>query len=455
MSTKTLLSLALLAAVGCTPNAPPGDAKPKAEDAKTSDEKKDSAAPTKEKTGEAPTKAAGAAKKAAGKPKAAAKSTKEKPVDDKALTRDDRAAYVKALNDARDFHRKKSYAAAITAFDRALAIYPDDPRALSEKGWSEFFAKNLDAAERDTRDAIARTTDPALLGSSHYNLGRIQEERGEKDQAIASYKESLRVRPNKIVRERLAKLDAAAAAESGSFTAKPLAGPFAGLDKFCAAERKSKGGDYATFLCDAESGEKGELTGPTEAPAQGPYTAVKIFGSSGGYFADAPFGLGDASYYLAIKTKDGWYVFTDFAYVYNPGAFGIHESLEVTTLEIKDVVPGGAPEIVVRYEHSRGDSDLGLNEYQQDESEMLMVCGVGASGKPSCVGPQLLSSKSKRDIISAEDEAPGTPHDLFDNAFAMTYSFTPDGKLELKSADPKGLPEELKGAPTAHALTFP
>jgi len=119
--------------------------------------------------------------------------------------------------------KKGDHAGAVAAFDRALAIKPNDQAALTDQGWSAFQMHALDRAEAITRKAIAAGGDPRRTAAAQYNLGRILEERGNKAGAIAAYQESLKLRPNRVVSARLAGLDPAAS----GFSAEKLEG----LDK--------------------------------------------------------------------------------------------------------------------------------------------------------------------------------------------------------------------------------
>jgi len=106
--------------------------------------------------------------------------------------------------------KKGDNAAAVAAFDRALAIRPNDQAALTDQGWSAFQMHALDRAEAVTRKAIAARGDSRRTAAAQYNLGRILEERGNKAGAVAAYQESIKLRPNRVVSARLAGLDPAA-----------------------------------------------------------------------------------------------------------------------------------------------------------------------------------------------------------------------------------------------------
>jgi tetratricopeptide (TPR) repeat protein len=103
--------------------------------------------------------------------------------------------------------KKGKHAAAIAAYDRALAIKPNDQSALTDQGWSAFLLGLLDRAESITRRALAVNGTSRREAAGYYNLGRILEQRGDKPAAVAAYVQSLEWRPTRTVREQLAKLD--------------------------------------------------------------------------------------------------------------------------------------------------------------------------------------------------------------------------------------------------------
>jgi hypothetical protein len=151
-------------------------------------------------------------------------------------------------------------------------------------------------------------------------------------------------------------------------------------------------------------------------------------------------------------------VLKDALHLYNPGAFGIHEAAEIASFEWRDVVPGGASELVLWASRDRGDSDMGINEMETSKSELLIVCGFGASGRPSCVEVSVAES-SKRELMNeGEEPAPGEPlfeHKLFSRSYAFSVDFTPVGELSIRPKDLSGASPELKAMVGKHPLAFP
>lgn len=366
------------------------------------------------------------------------------------LDRETRARYRAALADGRALHRKGDYRAAMAAFERALAIDPDDPRALAELGWAAFFARDLDVAEARTRAALARTVDAGGKGSVLYNLGRIAEERGDSAEAVALYRQSLHERPNDTVRDRLARLDPAAVTVYDALTPIPLRGPFSTLEKFCAGHTTLDG---ESVPCDPAAPFPDEVyEGPTALPAgEGPILAARVLWAAG---TTSPTLASEVLVHLAIRTAQGWFVGPPVGDIYNPGAFGIHASMKATALELEDLVAGGAPELAYRFSLDRYDSDLGLNEYESTTERALVVCGIGASGAPSCTGAITLEVGSERAILFPDQDEPGMKHEgLYANHYTLTATFAPDGQLALQGAEP--LPESARRLLGAHPLRFP
>jgi hypothetical protein len=81
---------------------------------------------------------------------------------------------------------------------------------------------------------------------------------------------------------------------------------------------------------------------------------------------------------LAVKTSSGWFSFdlgTDG--VICGGDFQLSHSYTVTALQVKDVIPGGDPEIIIQAEQTT----MGAS---QIDDRTIFVCGLGPSGTPSC-----------------------------------------------------------------------
>jgi tetratricopeptide (TPR) repeat protein len=370
--------------------------------------------------------------------------------------------YERALAEGRRLHRAREYAAAVKAFEGALAAAPDDARAQSELGWAAFFAGDLGRAEQATRRALAGTDDAELRGSALYNLGRILEARGAADEAIDAYARSMEARPNAIVAERRTKLGEAAALVAATTEPRPLSGPHTDLAAWCSErERASAEG----FLCDPTSKQLGYYDGARslERPPA-PFLEVRVFASGTAMFPgdeSSEIGFGEASYHLAVRTDRGWFVWQDLASTYNPGAFGIWGEMRTDALELRDLVPGGAPEVVVRYTSSLVDQNMAGAEVSFESTSYVLVCGIGSSG-PSCVGPVATSHENGVDYTLWEEhqaELGPPPGKSTSGGWSIETKEPGDGTLVLGPARVQGslhaVPVEVAALLGTHALSLP
>lgn len=393
-------------------------------------------------------------------------SQKATPKQDEKLSATEAKAYKDALADGRKHHIAKKYKDAVASFEKALTVNPDDRRALSELGYAAYFAKDFSLAEEATRKAIERSSDPGIKGADLYNLGLIQVAQGKNADAIASYTRSLEARPNRTVREALSKLDSAAAARFDPINPIALDGPFASLDAWCQVASKDETlteqskGCFTNLEKDPASG----LDGPLKAAkVKAPYKEVKIIALTAPLYSDGSVTefdrtTRDVSYNLAIRTDTGWYVQHNGLYVYNPGAFGIYQEAEFSSIEVKDAIPGGQPEIIYQYKHHASDSDMAGALTRYSTREETVICGVGASGAVSCTNPIVTKDISGLDASLWEAELGPLTEKEFRSEWTLSLSFTTDGQIELKQGTLKGiksLPKETKAGLGKRALNFP
>jgi hypothetical protein len=79
--------------------------------------------------------------------------------------------------------------------------------------------------------------------------------------------------------------------------------------------------------------------------------------------------------YLALRYRGAWYV-SLLVTIYNPGAFGIFEYLDITSFESEQLVPGGSPEVMIEFEKSHSDRDMGIDEEEGTTRTVVAVAGV-------------------------------------------------------------------------------
>jgi len=100
---------------------------------------------------------------------------------------------------------------AVVAYDEAIARDPGHLIARINLGFALMFAEELPRARIETvRAREAAAGQPRWEGSAIYNLGRISELEGKLEEAKRHYRDSLAMRPHRVVAERLANLDSPA-----------------------------------------------------------------------------------------------------------------------------------------------------------------------------------------------------------------------------------------------------
>lgn len=306
--------------------------------------------------------------------------------------------------------KRGKHAAAMAAYDRALAIKPEDKAALTDQGWSAFQLKDYPRAEAITRRAIAAEGDERRTAAAEYNLGRILEARGDRDGAIAAYVSSLSGRPNRVVRAQLANLDPAAAAEMDPLKPVEMLGPFARLEDFCKTRREER----------ERPGCPTPRPGVTAAKVGQPYGAVALIQA------------GDMCF-LGFKLDRGWFV--------DRKGMGCQEDAdwELTSvgLEVADLVPGGNPEVLLRTEVQENELWVNDEGFARSSSKgctgWLVACGVRQKEVPRCIYMQTGQSWSS----CGRGEATTW-------GWQLQPRFSPDGQMEVEAtgtvdADAKAL----------------
>ena len=112
-------------------------------------------------------------------------------------------AYQQALGRGRLATKAHQWTAAIAAFDGALAVIPDDPRAHSERGYASLLSNDLDGAEKDFRAAEGRQSDKKLEAQIYFNLGLVAEGKGQEEAARLAFARSFALNPLVASRDKL------------------------------------------------------------------------------------------------------------------------------------------------------------------------------------------------------------------------------------------------------------
>lgn len=115
-----------------------------------------------------------------------------------------RKAFWTAIRSGRSATAGGKLDAAVTAYDAALAVAPDHPRALSGRGYARLLAGDLDGATEDLELALGMNPSREIQGAAHFNLGLVAEKRGDPAEAIRHFQLSNKVRPSKPAAKKLA-----------------------------------------------------------------------------------------------------------------------------------------------------------------------------------------------------------------------------------------------------------
>jgi hypothetical protein len=247
-------------------------------------------------------------------------------------------------------------AGAVVAFQAALEARPHDARALSELAWASFSAGDLAAASSLASEAVVVAKSPRVRAMAYYNLGRASEALGRLTGAQIAYARSLALRDNAEVRARLNNLSTAL------LTAHPLAGPFARPDAFCASPCEVV--PDIDHRLDESGQELVDLAGNIVHEAKPPFLAVtKLVTDAPGPAISFPIAN------LALQVGSSWYVLPSIGEA--AGGHGGRHAIDVKMV---------GPRLVATWT-----SEVG--RFGHVDEVATIVCGVGASGRPSCVGP--------------------------------------------------------------------
>lgn len=263
--------------------------------------------------------------------------------------------YRKHLTEGRLLASKSTFPEAIKEFEKALEAVPGDAPALLDLGWAHFKAGELDKAKKRTEEALGRTTNPKLKGSAHYNLGRIAEEKKNYKEAVEHYQVSLELRPNEIVVKRLADL---AKKENITVAVKtaaeplPCQTPVASIADVCSCMIKPQPEDTAPRTCEALKDVK---TGRDDLA-----------------FVDVAVSMFETYTYAVAKGDQGFMPVAKVGWEYNPGAFGIFEEFEISSVTEK--MAGKTKIIWIEGTRNRHDSDMGIDEYEEESSKLVTLC---------------------------------------------------------------------------------
>ncbi len=375
------------------------------------------------------------------------------------------AAFRQHLADGRKAVKAKDYAAGITAFEAALAIDANHPGTLGELGWAAYLSGDLTKAERWTQRAIAMATEDRTRGAVLYNLGRIHEDRGDRNEAALAYQRSLALRPNATVTQRLATLESGGATPEAHECDATLHAGSPPLD-LCAAFVAKLAADptYTENKCFDGETQPGEVAVDAAGQVAGgePMTIISLDVGQGvkatsfGVERWLDSGGSETERYLAVLLGDRWFTL-NLGTEYNPGVGYIGEDLAVTSIRAEDVVTGGRPELVVELRFSRHDGDYGDNVSDGSVVDSVGVIsidgdtpkwlGAWITAVVHDVGPMIDDEPSEAEVSRTETKVDyrliaGTGEVEITAVAGVTPS-TPPGRFvlgKLPAACPTGLP---------------
>jgi hypothetical protein len=350
-----------------------------------------------------------------------------------------RKQYNKLLDEGRTLTKADKLDEAMIKYRAALEIDPSNPTVLGELGWAQFKANALDDAQSTTMHALRVTQEDKSRGMLLYNLGRIAEARGETEAAITYYRTSLEKRPgNATVQARLDALLAgqAVAAQRPGGLAR-LGEGIADLDAAC------------KLIIDEVCANYG---GETDPDGDGFYQCHCAGVLTGQPPSDDDWGLltleigeGFQAIWLpVVHTSAGWVVFSEITWAYNPGMSGIFEDVQLHPTQTDTRLPGAAqPQLVFTWKKDRSDSDMGVNEFETEQHEAVVVC-AREGAQAWCTEPQVKFDSYTRDVeFPIEDEEQPIDHEglPITNEYSAKFEWR-DGKLIVSEVARKGDPGE-------------
>ncbi|MEZ4403780.1 MAG: hypothetical protein R3B06_27395 [Kofleriaceae bacterium] len=306
------------------------------------------------------------------------------------LTKAARAEYRKRLQAGRTLAKAAKWPEAIAELEAALVAIPGDDRALSELSFAAMSAGEADKARKAGHQAVLAATEPKIKAAALYNLGRVEEAKAPA-KAAALYKESLALRPNATVEKRLADL----ATRGGATTVPPP----------CATpmpEAKLCGCLHATVADMFEPGDDARCT--IAATSVDGWKTVTYGMSS----------IGEDGVVVVAKVGADWAVVATLAHIYNPGAFGISE--DWTLDQVTEATVGGRGLVKFESTKLRTDSDMGVDEVEEETTKQLLVCVRDPKGgAPACPLDVATDYSYVRDRLGLaedgdiDDPTPGLP----------------------------------------------
>lgn len=335
------------------------------------------------------------------------------------------------------------WAAAVTAYQKAIEIDEDNPHIHGALGWAQFHTKDYEAAAQNLYAALRHEPDADRRADYLYRLGRVEEETGDFVSAKRHYDHSLRLKDNPNAKERDDSM-AAKVAElcKGDVCTKP---DYETLDLACAAmlERvhkqlrlKPHEADDA-FACSPDKAQRIKLEGGSVSEA----VLLKLSGEHGI--------VEEEQYDLLAHIDGGWHWVGTMLDIENPHKDGIFRTGKVLGFEARELVPDlPGQEILLHVELEESDSDLADNIVFHDEHEAYIVCGM-LDGQHNC------HEIPVRELYEAEALDVNRPAKGKVEKKAFKAKATFDGKGNVTVEGEGDIPSEYRGTHAIMSLHEP
>lgn len=241
---------------------------------------------------------------------------------------------------------------------------------------------------------------------------------------------------------------------------QPMQGPFPSLEHWCdwlltkntaakshGAGPEGEGAHYHSLSHQCRIDEPAYRLPPDKLTA--PYRDVRVvsFSESGELGSKAH---QFENFYLAVQLSQGFWVSSTLHESHRTKQ--MQDEVSKITLDLSAPGPGGARMVVLNLATKHGFQDM-----NGDESEELVLAGVGPSGKPRATPPLLLKLMSWTDAPPWNAKREG--REVRMNGAELDFRFLPDGTLELTEPTRQigtGIPKEaLRGLSGKHGLRFP
>lgn len=351
-----------------------------------------------------------------------------------------KAAITAKLNEGRKAVKAKNYAEGIVALQEAKKLSPMNGKILGELGWAHFLNGELEAAERELNAALKHVDNPKTKGAVLYNLGRVEEKRGEKELAMDLYRQSVAVRPNDVVAGRLASLGGGTTTVHAS-CGFDNQGPAPADICHAYAEKMSKEDEpweceyhETRYVADdpgfavSAGGSAYETVFTAAVSAKDPYVAATVFS-----VAERDIMMME-SFVVAVAIGDDWWS-ASLVDVAHPGVGYADESVNEVEIETKDLNGVGDPEVIITWSVYGHDMDPGVEYMEEYSYQSVAVLSVDG-GKPEWLSTVRTDIESASGDLDVDTDEWGKMIDSQKTKATATVEFDGKGSLTVSGGAP-------------------